>query len=152
MWPWRCDRADEADHNPRKGFRYDRTGYEPEVAAQPSRKVPTICPASVTPAIRDRLERIAIAAHRALGCRDYSLFDFRIDENDEPKLLEACLFWTFGRPSIITKMINDGGRDGSEVSTRVWRNALDRATLQPGDVGAAQEPNVEIDLRSPLAS
>lgn len=88
--------------------------------------VPTICPATVAPALRNELASQAETAHDALGCRDYSLFDFRVDPEGRPWLLEAGLFWTFGRPSMISKMITADGRNTEAVATAVWRQAMAR--------------------------
>ena len=42
---------------------------------------PTV-PAELAPELRARLEATALAAHRALDCRDYSLWDVRVREGD----------------------------------------------------------------------
>ena len=51
----------------------------------------------------------ARACHRALGCRDYSLFDFRIDPAGRPWFLEASLYNSFARQSVVTMMAEAGG-------------------------------------------
>lgn len=48
-------------------------------------------------------------AHRALGCRDHSLFDFRIDPSGKPWLLEAGLYCSFARTSVVTVMAAAAG-------------------------------------------
>ena len=42
--------------------------------------------------------------HQSLGCRDYSLFDFRIDANGRPWFLEAGLYCSFSPSSILVAM------------------------------------------------
>lgn len=42
--------------------------------------------------------------HRALGCRHYSLFDFRIDPDGNPWFLEAGLYCSFAPTSVIPVM------------------------------------------------
>ena len=42
--------------------------------------------------------------HLALGCRDYSLFDFRIDPAGRPWFLEAGLYCSFARQSVVATM------------------------------------------------
>ena len=87
-----------------------------------------ICPATVDDTLGLELATQAKRAHRALGCRDYSLFDFRVDaETGEAYLLEACLFWTCGPISIISRMIEGGGEDAAAWATQVWHNAIERA-------------------------
>ncbi|MEL7155354.1 MAG: D-alanine--D-alanine ligase [Actinomycetota bacterium] len=95
------------------------------VSQTTSPAVAPVCPAPVTPDLRTQLVELAIQAHQALGCRHYSLFDVRLDpDSGRPHLLEAGLFWTFGRPSMITKMIAADGRDPEVVAERVWRSAM----------------------------
>jgi D-alanine-D-alanine ligase len=48
-----------------------------------------LMPAPLTPAQTDRLQAIAIAAHRSLGCRDLSRADFVVPNDDEEYLLEV---------------------------------------------------------------
>jgi D-alanine-D-alanine ligase len=57
----------------------------------------------------DRVWAAARACHRALGCRDYSLFDFRIDDAGEPWFLEAGLYCSFAEKSVITVMARAAG-------------------------------------------
>lgn len=48
-------------------------------------------------------------AHRALGCRDYSLFDFRIDPDGRPWFLEAGLYCSFADQSVLVVMAKAAG-------------------------------------------
>ncbi|HEX7118102.1 MAG TPA: hypothetical protein VF212_04905 [Longimicrobiales bacterium] len=47
------------------------------------------CPAAIEPALAGAIERTALAAHRALGCRDWSRVDLRLDERGRPQVLEV---------------------------------------------------------------
>ena len=47
--------------------------------------------------------------HRSLGCRDYSLFDFRIDSQGRPWFLEAGLYCSFSPSSILVAMVEAAG-------------------------------------------
>ena len=51
----------------------------------------------------------ARACHRALGCRHYSLFDFRIDPDGRPWFLEAGLYSSFAQKSVISVMAKAAG-------------------------------------------
>ena len=86
----------------------------------------TTCPAALPPATRDALHRAALAMHDALGSRDYSLYDFRIDEGGDPWLLEACIFWSFSRFSVLTRMLNAEGGDLSATALDLWCRAAAR--------------------------
>jgi D-alanine-D-alanine ligase len=109
-----ADKLERADGSLRQSQRPD---------AQPA------CPAQVDPDLAARLAEAARLAHRALGARDYSLFDFRIHrETGEPHLLEAGLFWTFSDLSAITKMLRGAGHDPVALTGRIWRAAAARTT------------------------
>ena len=47
--------------------------------------------------------------HEALGCRHYSLFDFRIDPDGHPWFLEAGLYCSFARKSVVVMMAEAAG-------------------------------------------
>ncbi len=59
----------------------------------------------VTRPVQDAARR----CHLALGCRDYSLFDFRIDPDGQPWFLEAGLYCSFARKSVISMMAAAAG-------------------------------------------
>ncbi len=61
--------------------------------------------------------------HRGLSCRDYSLFDFRIDKQGQPWFLEAGLYCSFAPNSILTSMVE---ATGVELET-FFRQMLERA-------------------------
>ncbi len=68
----------------------------------------------------------AFAAHRALGCRDYSLFDFRIDPEGKPWFLEAGLYCSFARSSVVSVMAAAAGIPLPELFDGVLTAALAR--------------------------
>ena len=56
-----------------------------------------------------RVWDVACRAHKALGCRHYSLFDFRIDPQGNPWFLEAGLYCSFAPTSVIAVMAAAAG-------------------------------------------
>ncbi|MCY3675470.1 MAG: hypothetical protein OXH65_03245 [Paracoccaceae bacterium] len=85
------------------------------------------CPAHFPTAIQKQLEESAVKMHRALGCKDFSLFDFRIQEGtNQVFLLEACLFWTFSPVSIISEMLIADGADLTSIYHQIWLQASQR--------------------------
>ncbi|SDS79729.1 D-alanine-D-alanine ligase [Nocardioides scoriae] len=56
-----------------------------------------------------RVQEAAKACHRALGCRDYSLFDFRVDADGEPWFLEAGLYCSYASTSVVAVMAGAAG-------------------------------------------
>ena len=59
--------------------------------------------------ITKKVQEMAKKCHQALGCRHYSLFDFRIDPNGEPWFLEAGLYCSFAPKSVISSMAKAAG-------------------------------------------
>jgi D-alanine-D-alanine ligase len=68
--------------------------------------------------------------HRALGCRQYSLFDFRIDPDGRPWFLEAGLYCSFAHQSVVATMARGAGIDTAELFSSVIREALPVALTQ----------------------
>lgn len=59
--------------------------------------------------ITEAVHEAGRAAFRALGCRQYGLFDFRIDPAGRPWFLEAGLYCSFARQSVVVMMAEAGG-------------------------------------------
>ena len=59
--------------------------------------------------LTERVGAIAKKCHIALGCRQYSLFDFRIDRQGNPWFLEAGLYCSFARTSVLSEMTKAAG-------------------------------------------
>jgi len=83
-----------------------------------------VCPAEVGTDLAQALSNAAKTAHRALGARHYSLFDFRVHaQRNVPYLLEAGLFWSFSSLSAITKMLKGSDLDADQIALEIWKNA-----------------------------
>jgi D-alanine-D-alanine ligase len=54
---------------------------------------------------------MAKKCHVALGCRHYSLFDFRIDPAGQPWFLEAGLYCSFAETSVLSAMVKAAGTE-----------------------------------------
>ncbi len=84
----------------------------------------TSCPAHLSPETLAEVSAMVLAMHTALGARDYSLYDLRIDgETGKPYLLEACSFWTFAPISIVSRMVVADGLDLETVVRAVFEQA-----------------------------
>lgn len=59
--------------------------------------------------VTEVVQEVAKKCHQALGCRHYSLFDFRIDPQGQPWLLEAGLYCSFSPKSVIPTMAKAAG-------------------------------------------
>lgn len=61
------------------------------------------------------VQQAAKQCHRALGCRHYSLFDFRIDAQGQPWFLEAGLYCSFSKKSVVVMMAQAMGISVDEL-------------------------------------
>lgn len=59
--------------------------------------------------ITTQVQAVAKRCHAAMGCRHYSLFDFRIDPQGQVWLLEAGLYCSFSPKSVIVSMASAAG-------------------------------------------
>lgn len=97
--------------------------------------VKSVCPAQVTPELTEKLATAATQAHLALGCRDYSLYDFRVHEaTNEPYLLEAGLFWSFSHISMISRMLAADNQKLADIVLELWQNAAKRTRVACGSL------------------
>lgn len=62
-----------------------------------------------TDPVTQPVQAVAQQCHIALGCRHYSLFDFRIDPSGQPWFLEAGLYCSFAPKSVLAMMAQSAG-------------------------------------------
>jgi D-alanine-D-alanine ligase len=72
----------------------------------------------------------AQSCHAALGCRHYSLFDFRLDPAGRPWFLEAGLYCSFAEQSVISTMARAVGITTPALFAGVLAEAL-ASDLEP---------------------
>jgi len=65
--------------------------------------------------LHETVQEVAKKCHQALGCRHYSLFDFRIDPQGQPWFLEAGLYCSFSRQSVLVTMAKGAGIELEEL-------------------------------------
>jgi D-alanine-D-alanine ligase len=95
-------------------------GSREDLAQQPR------CPADIPPALARRLEELALAAFRLLGCRDYARIDFRTDRIDRPFLLEVNPNPDFGPTAGLAKGLHAAGMTHEQFTLDLVRRALER--------------------------
>jgi D-alanine-D-alanine ligase len=79
-------------------------------------------PAEVDADLKQKMQKITMDAHRALQCRAYSLFDFRVHaETGQPYVIECCAFWSFSPISAISLMLKASDLDYEKIITDIWR-------------------------------
>ncbi|WP_310483068.1 D-alanine--D-alanine ligase [Chamaesiphon sp. VAR_48_metabat_403] len=74
--------------------------------------------------ITARVWDAAKKCHIALGCRHYSLFDFRIDPNGQPWFLEAGLYCSFASKSVISMMAKASSMPLDKLFSIALNNSL----------------------------
>ena len=74
--------------------------------------------------ITQKVQQVAKKCHLALGCRHYSLFDFRIDPKGEPWFIEAGLYCIFDPKSVIAYTANTVGIPLDELFMTAINEAL----------------------------
>ncbi|MGB3240648.1 MAG: hypothetical protein WBB29_20335, partial [Geitlerinemataceae cyanobacterium] len=77
--------------------------------------------------ITETVGEVAKKCHEALGCRHYSLFDFRIDPQGQPWFLEAGLYCSFCPKSVIGSMARVAGIPIDELLRNAIDETFDRA-------------------------
>merc|ERR1711879_257492 len=110
------------------------------------------CPAELSGDLHKRIDDMVTKAHRVLKCRHYSLYDIRIDANEQPYILEAALFCSFSPLSVIPAMAQHAGRDDLK-HPKIFHNFLERAikenkrkskqSLLGDDVARARTPTTD---------
>jgi D-alanine-D-alanine ligase len=80
--------------------------------------------------LTQKVQQVAKKCHQALGCRHYSLFDFRIDPNGQPWFLEAGLYCSFAPKSVISSMAKAGGIPLNELFMTAINETLGSKALQ----------------------
>ncbi|GGF30087.1 D-alanine--D-alanine ligase [Williamsia phyllosphaerae] len=78
--------------------------------------------------ITERVWEAARRCHVALGARHYSLFDFRIDPDGDPWFLEAGLYCSFSRGSVVAVMAAAAGIDVTELFATALRELTSERT------------------------
>jgi len=97
-------------------------------------KSKSVCPAQVDKKLFNKLTTAAKISHQALGCKDYSFWEFRIHEKtNEPYLLEACPFWSFSElTSPLSKTVLAAGISIEDITSKIWSSASKRSKVGRG--------------------
>jgi len=109
------------------------------------------CPADMSPELHARIDSMIIAAHKAMKCRHYSLFDLRIDVNEQPYILEACFFCSFSPFSVIPSMAQHAGREDIR-HPNFFHSLLERAMAEKANEVKANEVEVTKIAQLPAIS
>jgi len=85
-----------------------------------------ICPAQLPPAVAEHLRAAGLAAHRALGCRDFSRTDFILADDGTAYVLEVNTIPGFTSHSLLPKAAAAAGISFEQLCDRIVQLALER--------------------------
>merc|ERR1711904_81949 len=108
------------------------------------------CPADLSPELHARINAMVTEAHRVLKCRHYSLYDIRVDANEQPYILEAALFCSFSPLSVIPAMAQHAGREDLK-HPKLFYSFLDRAAAEK-DAQRSSACRLAADLATPATT
>jgi D-alanine-D-alanine ligase len=115
---------------PRGGFYSYRAKYK-------KGQTEYLVPAPLTARQAERTRELALAAHRALGCRGASRVDFRLDGRGRPLLLEVNTIPGMTETSLLPKAAGAAGIGFDELVARILATArLDVSPRRPAPGGA----------------
>lgn len=99
-------------------------------------KTPPICPAPIDDETRARLQSLAGAAFRTMGCRDYARVDFRMDAKGRPFILEVNPNPDISTNAGYARALKAAGIEYAAFWGTMLKNALERKVVRdPADAG-----------------
>lgn len=78
-----------------------------------------LVPAPIAPALTGRIQELGLAAHRAVGCRDFSRVDMILGPEDSPVVLEVNTIPGFTETSLLPKAAAAQGIDFTGLCLRI---------------------------------
>ncbi|GAB4250246.1 MAG: D-alanine--D-alanine ligase [Candidatus Methylacidiphilales bacterium] len=87
-----------------------------------------LCPAPIALEVETELRRVALAAHRALGCEVYSRVDLMLDENNVPWVLEINTIPGMTETSLLPKAAAVAGLSYAALCERILQLSVEERT------------------------
>lgn len=84
-----------------------------------------LVPAPLATSTARRLQRLALKAHNALGCRGGTRVDFRMDRQGKPFILEVNTIPGMTDSSLLPKAARESGIEFDELVERILKEALE---------------------------
>ena len=121
----------DSDRRPIRGYadklRVDAHGELELVAKEPTKTWRV----DLDDPLTGRVWAVAEACHAAMGCRHYSLFDFRVDPGGRPWFMEAGLYCSFSARSVISVMASAAGIATDALFATAVDNVLAMTKVTP---------------------
>jgi len=106
-------------------------------------RVHSICPAKLSASLRRRVEKAALAAYAATGCRDYARLDVRLDTHNHPFILEVNPNPDLSEGVSFMESAEWYGLDFDEALAEIVEMALERT------LGEEAPPSTKLDFAVP---
>jgi len=90
-----------------------------------------ICPAQIPDNLTRKIKELALNANDVLGCEGFCRVDFRVDENEQPFILEVNTIPGFTGTSLFPKAAQEAGYSFVQVCEKLLSLAL--KSTQPND-------------------
>jgi D-alanine-D-alanine ligase len=101
-------------------------------------KTPPVCPAPIDDELRTKLQELAAAAFRTMGCRDYARVDFRMDAKGHPFILEVNPNPDISTNAGYARALKAAGIDYAAFWGTMVQNALERRIANDPSDGSAR--------------
>jgi D-alanine-D-alanine ligase len=95
-------------------------------SSAPHQKTPVRCPAQTCDALAAEIRRVALAAFRRLGCRDYARVDLRVDERQQVYLFEVNANPDIGPAAGFARALDVAGIEYDKFIDRMLKTAYGR--------------------------
>jgi D-alanine-D-alanine ligase len=84
-----------------------------------------LVPAPLSPDVSQKLQQMALRAHRALGCEHFSRVDFMLDADMRPWILEINTIPGFTATSLLPKAAKAAGIEFPQLCLKIIRMAYE---------------------------
>jgi D-alanine-D-alanine ligase len=101
-------------------------------------KTPPVCPAPIDEELRAKLQGLAAAAFRIMGCRDYARVDFRMDTKGRPFILEVNPNPDISTNAGYARALKAGGVAYASFWGKMVDNAMKRRVVHDPTDGTAR--------------
>lgn len=101
-------------------------------------KTPPVCPAPIDEDLRAKLQGLAAAAFRVMGCRDYARVDFRMDAKGRPFILEVNPNPDISTNAGYARALKAAAIDYAAFWGTMVRNAIERRVVNDPTDGSAR--------------
>jgi D-alanine-D-alanine ligase len=85
-----------------------------------------ICPAEISESLTKKIKEVSLRAYELLGCEGFSRVDLRVDEQEQPFILEINTIPGFTETSLFPKAARAAGYSFVQVCIKLLELAYDK--------------------------